>query len=108
MQKKGKYSQYSKKNSKTVRSILTEQRFLSHNDHPLITKLFHSFHSHERLFLVMEFCPGGELFTMIRKQPGYRLNEEQVKFYASEVISVLEYLHSKGYIYRGKILLLHF
>jgi len=31
----------------------------------------------------------------------YRCAEEQVKFYASEVILVLEYIHSKGYIYRG-------
>ena len=51
--------------------------------------------------MVMEFCPGGELFTTIKKQPEGHLNEEQVRFYASEVVLVLEYIHSKGYIYRG-------
>lgn len=53
--------------------------------------------------MVMEFCPGGELFTTIKKQPGGHLNEEQVRFYASEVVLVLEYIHSKGYIYRGNV-----
>ena len=51
--------------------------------------------------MVMEYCPGGELFTMIRKQPNGRLNENQVNFYAAEVVLVLEYIHSRGYIYRG-------
>lgn len=50
--------------------------------------------------MIMEYCPGGELFTTIKKQPGGRLTEEQVRFYASEVVLVLEYIHSKGYIYR--------
>jgi serine/threonine protein kinase len=91
------------KKKKTTRSILTEHRFLATTDHPFITKLYHSFRSEERLFMVMEYCPGGELFTLIRKQPNGRLNEDQVRFYASEVITVLEYVHSKGYIYRGEL-----
>lgn len=50
--------------------------------------------------MVMEFCPGGELFTTIKKQPNGHLTEEQVKFYGAEVVLVLEFIHSKGYIYR--------
>ena len=53
--------------------------------------------------MVMEFCPGGELFSTIRKQPYGRLTEAQVHFYASEVVLVLEYIHSRGYIYRGTL-----
>lgn len=87
-------------NAKTTRSILTEHRFLAQTNHPFITKLYHSFHSHERLYMVMEYCPGGELLSIIKKQPDARLNEDQVRFYASEVVLVLEYVHSKGYIYR--------
>ena len=74
---------------------------MSSTDHPFVTKLFHSFHTPERLFMVMEFCPGGELFTTIKKQPNGHLTEDQVRFYASEVVLVLEFIHSKGYIYRG-------
>ena len=51
--------------------------------------------------MVMEFCPGGELLSIIKKQPDCRLTEDQVRFYASEVVLVLEYVHSKGFIYRG-------
>lgn len=88
-------------NTKTTRSVLTEQRFLSTTNHPFITKLYHSFQSYERLFMVMEYCAGGELWTTIKKQPGKRLTEDQVRFYASEVLLVLEYVHFRGYIYRG-------
>ena len=49
----------------------------------------------------MEYCAGGELFTLIRRQPSKRLTEEQIRFYSSEVLLVLEFVHSKGYIYRG-------
>jgi len=83
-----------------VRSVLTEQIFLATTDHPFITKLLHSFTSAERLFMVMEYCPGGELWTLIKRQPNERLNEEQIRFYAAEVLIVLEFVHSKGYIYR--------
>lgn len=51
--------------------------------------------------MVMEYCPGGELWTVIKNQPDERLTEDQVRFFASEVLLVLEYVHSKGYIYRG-------
>jgi serine/threonine protein kinase len=51
--------------------------------------------------MVMEYCPGGELLSIIKKQPDSRLTEDQVRFYASEVVLVLEYVHSRGYIYRG-------
>lgn len=88
-------------NVKTTRSVLTEQRFLSTTNHPFITKLYHSFQSFERLFMVMEYCAGGELWTTIKKQPGKKLTEDQVRFYASEVLLVLEYVHFRGYIYRG-------
>lgn len=52
--------------------------------------------------MIMEYCPGGELWTLIKHQPHERLNEDQVRFFASEVVTVLEYIHSKGYIYRGE------
>lgn len=58
--------------------------------------------------MVMEYCPGGELWTVIKNQPDERLTEDQVRFFASEVLLVLEYVHSKGYIYRGNIYHIYF
>ncbi len=60
--------------SQTTESILTEQRFLRTSKHPFITHLYHSFHTVDRLFMIMEYCPGGELFTTIKKQPSGHLS----------------------------------
>ena len=51
----------------------------------------------------MEYCCGGELFTLMKRQPRRRLTEEQVLFYSSEVLLVLEFVHLNGYIYRGNL-----
>jgi len=35
--------------------------------HPFIVKLKYAFQSPKKLFLVMEYCPGGELFFYLSK-----------------------------------------
>ncbi|CAM8904872.1 unnamed protein product [Rhodiola kirilowii] len=50
--------------------------------------------------LVTDYCPGGELFVLLDKQPKKILKEDAVRFYASEVVIALEYLHCQGIIYR--------
>ena len=48
--------------------------------------------------MVIDFCPGGELFYHLRRLG--RMTEEQARFYISEILLGLEYLHCKGIIYR--------
>ncbi|KAF3780582.1 Phototropin-2 [Nymphaea thermarum] len=50
--------------------------------------------------LITDFCPGGELFALLDKQPMKVLKEDAVRFYAAEVVVGLEYLHCLGVIYR--------
>ncbi|XP_059066031.1 phototropin-1B-like [Cryptomeria japonica] len=50
--------------------------------------------------LVTDYCPGGELFMLIDRQPTKVLQEDAVRFYAAEVVVALEYLHCQGIIYR--------
>ena len=52
------------------------------------------------LFYVLEYCPGGEFFQLMKKQPHGRLVEASAKFYVCEVVLALEYLHMKGFLYR--------
>ncbi|KAL6902868.1 kinase-like domain-containing protein [Trichoderma evansii] len=68
--------------------------------HPFITNLQASFSDRDCLYLVLDYVPGGELFSYLRK---YRRFDEQVaRFYAAEIVLVLEYLHEKqgGVAYR--------
>eukprot|EP01125_Pyxidicula_operculata_P009856 TRINITY_DN3248_c0_g1_i2.p1 TRINITY_DN3248_c0_g1~~TRINITY_DN3248_c0_g1_i2.p1 ORF type:complete len:528 (-),score=82.08 TRINITY_DN3248_c0_g1_i2:442-2025(-) len=66
--------------------------------HPGITTFFTTFSNEESLFIVQEFVPGGDLFTQIRKFG--RLDVRIAKFYAGEVILVIEHLHRHGVAYR--------
>ena len=67
-------------------------------DHPFIIKMYASFQNPEKLFFILEFCPGGELFGLLSKR--HKLSEEQTKFYAAQMVLALEYLHKRDIIYR--------
>ena len=51
------------------------------------------------LYLSMEYLPGGELFSYLRREG--RLKRHSVRFYACEIILALEYLHSLSIVYRS-------
>jgi len=83
-----------------IKRVHTEREILSTADHPFIVTLHWSFQSPSHLYFVMEYCAGGEFFRMLQKQAGKCLKEDDVRFYAAEVLLALEYLHMKGFIYR--------
>jgi protein-serine/threonine kinase len=58
----------------------------------------YAFTSESKLFFVLEYCPGGELFFYL-SQIG-RFKEEAAKFYSANVVLALEYLHSMNILYR--------
>lgn len=67
-------------------------------DFPFIVGLRLSFQTEEKLFLVMDYLSGGELFFHLRKQ-GLIL-EDTARFYGAELVLALEHLHGKGIIHR--------
>jgi len=83
-----------------IKRALTEREVLATADHPFISTLYYSFQSSTQLCFIMQYCAGGEFYRVIQRQPMKCLLEDQVKFYASEVLLALEYLHLKGFIYR--------
>ncbi|KNC99070.1 AGC protein kinase [Spizellomyces punctatus DAOM BR117] len=76
----------------------TESRILRSIHHPFIVGLHYAFQSPERLYLVMEYVNGGELYFHVSHFG--RFSEERVRFYAAELLLGLECLHGKGIIYR--------
>ena len=76
----------------------TERRVLSMVSHVFIMKLHFAFQSSEKLYLVLDYCPGGELFFHLSR---YRRFPERVaRFYAAELTEAIGHLHEKGIIYR--------
>jgi len=76
----------------------TEKSVLSKLDHPFLAKLHWSFQTDENLYFIMDFINGGELFHHLSIEK--RFNDERARFYAAEIVSGMEYLHSHGVIYR--------
>nr|AML76291.1 putative LOV domain-containing protein [Pteromonas sp. BC-2016] len=83
-----------------VQRVMTEATILTAVDHPFLPTLYCTIQTDTHLHFVMEFCDGGELYGLLNSQPKKRLKEAHVRFYASEVLMALQYLHLLGYVYR--------
>ncbi|KAL8763746.1 MAG: hypothetical protein Q9184_000538 [Pyrenodesmia sp. 2 TL-2023] len=80
--------------TKTERAILE-----SINRHPYVVKLFYAFQDQERLYLILEYAQGGELFTRMLTEGMFP--EETAAFYMAELILALHHLHhTVGVVYR--------
>eukprot|EP00250_Pteridium_aquilinum_P019643 c24511_g2_i1 orf=220-2604(+) len=77
-----------------------EKQILECVDHPFLPTLYAHFDSEHFSCLVMDFCPGGDLYALRQKQPGKRFGLIAARFYAAEVLLALEYLHMLGIVYR--------
>ncbi|KAL8152553.1 hypothetical protein V2J09_010313 [Rumex salicifolius] len=78
----------------------TEREILCMLDHPFLPTLYADFHASHYSCLVMEFCPGGDLYSARLKLPSRRFPISSAKFYAAETLVALEYLHMMGIVYR--------
>ncbi|KAJ3692260.1 hypothetical protein LUZ60_012610 [Juncus effusus] len=78
----------------------TEREILSLLDHPFLPTLYSHFETEKFYCLVMEYCSGGNLHSLRQKQPNKYFSEQAARFFASEVLLAIEYLHMLGVIYR--------
>ena len=81
-----------------IENTLLEKKILQTIDYPLLCCLVFCFQTEERIYFVMPFLSGGELFQHLRKFRTF--SEEKVRFYGAQIALALEYLHKKGIIYR--------
>ena len=81
-----------------LKYAIAERNVLSLSNNPFIVKLYYSFQSSTKLFLVIEYCPNGDLskHLLIEK----RFSEKRAKFYLCEVLLALEDLHKRDIIFR--------
>ncbi|KAI0262222.1 kinase-like protein [Gloeopeniophorella convolvens] len=84
--------------SKQIDHTNNEQQMLLVVQHPFIVNLWGTFQDAANLYMVMDFVPGGELFTLLRRSN--RFPDPVAKFYAAEVALALHHLHNLDIVYR--------
>lgn len=81
-----------------VEHTKTEKYVLQQSSSPFVVSLEFAFQTPEKLFFVMKFMRGGELFQHLRHSK--RFDEKRAKFYAAQILLALEHLHSMDVVYR--------
>jgi len=76
----------------------SERHVLETVSHPFIVNLHWAFQTPTKLYMVLEYCAGGELFFHLSRAG--RFSEGRCKFYAAELVLAIGYLHSLNIIYR--------
>eukprot|EP00357_Protocruzia_adherens_P018021 CAMPEP_0114981574 /NCGR_PEP_ID=MMETSP0216-20121206/5617_1 /TAXON_ID=223996 /ORGANISM="Protocruzia adherens, Strain Boccale" /LENGTH=415 /DNA_ID=CAMNT_0002343255 /DNA_START=64 /DNA_END=1311 /DNA_ORIENTATION=+ len=79
-------------------STRTERRLYEILDHPHIVAMKYAFQTEKKLYIVFEYHNGGELSTLLKRQG--KFDEQSVKVLIAQLISAIEYLHSKGIMHR--------
>lgn len=78
--------------------VRTEKAFLQESENVFVVDLISSFQDTKYLYLEMEFLIGGDLMSQLIKKEIF--SEPEAKFYCAELISAIEYVHSKNCIHR--------
>jgi serine/threonine-protein kinase ULK4 len=77
--------------------VLQEVRILHSLNHPNVLKFYAWYETSAHMWLVLEYCVGGDLRTLL--QQDCKLPEESIYGLAYDLVIALQYLHSKGIIY---------
>jgi len=85
-------------NEKKLERAIAEKRLLARLSHPFVVSLHWAFQTQGHLFMVLDYCAGGELFYHLQRRGSF--DEPDSRFYICEILLGLEYLHCQGILYR--------
>ncbi|PVU96247.1 hypothetical protein BB561_001302 [Smittium simulii] len=78
--------------------VRAERDVLAEADSDWVVQLYFSFQDEQRLYLIMEFLPGGDLMTMLIKYDIFP--EDVTRFYMAECVLAIEDIHSLNFVHR--------
>ena len=89
-----------KESLKCINQVRREIEIQSHLRHKNILSIYNFFWDNKNIYLVMEYAPGGELFTVLHNEEQGRFSEPRAAFYVKQVCDALEYIHNLHIIHR--------
>ena len=84
--------------SDQIEQTITERDLLLKTNHPFLVSARYTFQSDAKIFMVLDYVPGGELFGRLKEESTF--SENRVKLYAAEICLGIGHLHKLGFIYR--------
>ncbi|CAD6185374.1 unnamed protein product [Caenorhabditis auriculariae] len=84
--------------TRQVDHVHSEKKVLLKLKHPFIVRLYACEKDNKCLYMIMEYVPGGEMFSYLRASRTF--TNSMARFYAAEIALALEYIHSQGIVYR--------
>lgn len=85
-------------NKKDTQHTNAERNILEKVRHPFIVELRYAFQTDGKLYLILEYCQGGELFMLMERQGNFL--EPMAKFYLAQITLAVGHLHTLGIVYR--------
>ena len=91
--KKSKY-----KTPAELKSIRNEIQIMKVVDHPNIVKLFEFFEDDENLYIITEYCAGGQLFEAMLKKKTF--SENEAAYIMMQLLSAINHCHQRKIVHR--------
>lgn len=85
-------------NKNMVSQVITERNALALSQSPFCVALYYSLQTTTSVYLVMEYMMGGDLKSLLAMYGFF--DEMAARFYCSEIILALHYLHKHGIVHR--------
>ena len=81
-----------------IKYAMTERNVLSFTHHPFIVKLNFAFQTENKLYLILDYCSGGDMRKLLRRLG--KLEENEARLYIAEILLAIQYLHKREIIFR--------
>eukprot|EP00043_Microstomoeca_roanoka_P011639 m.109907 g.109907 ORF g.109907 m.109907 type:complete len:576 (-) comp15254_c0_seq1:608-2335(-) len=81
-----------------IEHTMSERKILEIHNSPFLVSLKFSFQTPEKVYFVLDYVSGGELFVHLQRAGSF--SEERSRFYAAMLILALDHLHAHRIIYR--------
>ncbi|KAM9329116.1 maternal embryonic leucine zipper kinase [Gastrophryne carolinensis] len=78
--------------------VKTEIEAMKNLSHQHVCRLYHVIETPKKIFMILEYCPGGELFDYIIAKD--KLTEDEARVFFRQIVSAVAYIHSQGYAHR--------